>query len=53
MMNEIIPKYFNLEIPKPPVKPQKRSKTVPVPKFTKPDEGLGLTTRERDHLKQK
>ena len=52
MMNELVPKYFNLNIPKLPGKSTPKKQTKQVLTAEKPDEGLDLTERELDHLKR-
>ena len=47
MMNDRIPKYFNLSIPK---QSKVRSKTVPKKLL---DEHLVMTEKEKNHMKRK
>ena len=49
MMNDCVPKYFNLDIPIPSQAQGRLKKTIPL----ESDELLNLTEREKEHLKLK
>ena len=49
MMNECVPKYFNLDIPNPSQAQGRLKKTKPL----ESDEQLNLTEREKEHLQLK